>query len=136
MKTRLALLAALGVLAALGLFYLSRNDPEGGAPYPQCVFKQVTGLYCAGCGATRAAHALVHLEVAAALRKNPLLVIGLPFLLLGVAMEGTAWLLGERYRGPRARLRGIWIWTLPAVIIGFWVLRNIPTWPFSMLAPH
>ena len=136
MKARLALLVALGVLAALGLFYLSRNDPEGGALYPKCVFKKVTGYHCAGCGSTRAAHALAHLDVPAALRKNPLFVIGLPFLVTGIAMEGAAWLLGDRYQGPRVRLRGIWIWTVPALLIGFWIARNVPVWPFFLLAPH
>ena len=107
MKQRLALLVALGALGVLGLLYLSRNDPEeAGGVYLKCVFHEVTGLHCAGCGGTRAAHALTKFEFAVAFRKNPLLLILLPFLAVGVALEAAAWMIGEGYRGPRARLPG------------------------------
>lgn len=135
-QVRLAVLAACGVLAALGLVYLFRHDPVGGAPYPKCVFKKTTGFYCAGCGSTRAAHALLHFDIETAFRKNPLLVLGLPFLALGVALELAAWLFGDRYQGPRVRLRGPWIWMIPTLLFGFWILRNVPAWPFTVLAPH
>ncbi|NIP97769.1 MAG: hypothetical protein GWO24_31795, partial [Akkermansiaceae bacterium] len=50
-----------------------------------------------------------------ALRKNPLLVIALPALVVGVVMEGAAWLLGDRYRGPRVRLGRSLAWLVPVV---------------------
>ena len=83
----------------------------------KCAFKQTTGLYCAGCGSTRAAHALVHFDVSTAFRKNPLLVILLPLLAVGIVLEGLAWLLKDRYRGPRVRLPGRLAWVLVAVVL-------------------
>ena len=137
MRPRLALLLALGVLGLLGLCYIRGNDPEAGEAYfPRCMFREVTGLYCAGCGATRAAHALTNLEPGEAFRKNPLLMILLPFLVIGVVLESTAWVIGEGYRGPRVRLPGQLAWSLPVVIVAFWILRNIPGWPFELLAPR
>ncbi len=136
MRSRLTLVAALGVLALLGLVYLAKNDPEGGAPYPKCVFREVTGLHCAGCGSTRAVHALLQLEVGTAFGKNPLLVVALPFLVVGIAMEGAAWVLGDRYGGPRVRLSMFFAWLVPVLIFGFWILRNVPVSPFTLLAPH
>lgn len=137
MKTRLALLLALGVVAVLGIGYLARNDPEGGQAYfPQCLFHTTTGLHCPGCGSTRAAHALTKFDLGSAFRKNPLLVILLPFLTLGIVLEVTAWLMKERYRGPRVRLPGFWCWSLPVLIFSFWILRNVPIWPFELLAPR
>ena len=128
---------ALGLLGLLGLLYLSRNDPEeAGGFYPKCVFREVSGLHCAGCGGTRAAHALTKFELGVAFRKNPLIIILLPFLTLGIALEAVAWVIGERYRGPRARLPGQWAWSLPVVIGAFWILRNVPVWPFELLAPR
>jgi len=136
-KQRLALVLALGLLGLIGFLYLSRNDPEeAGGFYPKCLFREVSGLHCAGCGGTRAAHALTKLEFGVAFRKNPLLMILLPFLAIGVAVELVAWVIGEGYRGPRVRLPGQWTWSLPVVIVGFWILRNIPGWPFELLAPR
>jgi hypothetical protein len=132
----MAMVLALGVLATLGLVYLAQNDPEGGALFPQCVFKKVTGFHCAGCGSTRAAHAMMHFDLETAFRKNSLLVVTFPLLLLGIVMEGSAWLWGERYRGPRVHLSTFWAWTVPVVIFGFWILRNVPVWPFELLAPR
>lgn len=131
------MILALGVLGSLGLAYLSRNDPEeAGGFYPKCVFREVSGLHCAGCGGTRAAYALTKFELGTAFRKNLLLMILLPFLAIGVAFELVAWVIGEGYRGPRVRLPGQWGWSLPIVIVGFWILRNVPVWPFELLAPR
>ena len=128
---------ALGLLGLLGLFYLSGNDPEeAGSFYPKCLFREVSGLHCAGCGGTRAAHALTKFEFGEAFRKNPLLIILLPFAAIGVVLEVMAWVAGEGYRGPRVRFPGQWAWSLPVLIVGFWILRNIPLWPFELLAPR
>ena len=137
MKQRLGLVLALGVLGLLGLCYIQRNDPEaGGSYFPRCMFREITGLHCAGCGGTRATHALTNLEAGVAFRKNPLLVILLPFLVVGVVLESAAWVIGEGYRGPRVRLPGQLAWSLPVITIGFCILRNIPGWPFELLAPR
>jgi hypothetical protein len=135
-KERLAVLMVVAVLASIGLSYLSDNDPERGARYPPCMFRKVTGLHCAGCGSTRAAHALIHIEVGTALRKNALLVLTFPLVVFAIVIEGAAWLLRDRYRGPRVRLSYFWSWALPIVIFGFWILRNIPLWPLELLAPR
>lgn len=41
-------------------------------PVPRCLFKAVTGWPCPTCGGTRALQALLALDMAAALRLNPL----------------------------------------------------------------
>ena len=64
------------------------------------------------------------------------MVAALPLILLGVVIESLAWIMGEGYRGPRVRLPAWAHWVLLTTILGYWVLRNIPAWPFSLLAPH
>ena len=60
-----ATVAACGAVAAAGAWVLQRVDPNAaGSPLPGCVFYQFTGLYCPGCGMTRALHALVHGDLA------------------------------------------------------------------------
>ena len=36
---------------------------------------------------------------------------------------------------PRAFIPHRWIWALPAGVIAFWILRNVPIQPFVALAP-
>ena len=57
---------AVGLIAAAALiaaYY--RLGPESGL-YPRCMFRQLTGLDCPGCGSQRAIHALLHGHVAEA----------------------------------------------------------------------
>lgn len=95
------------------------------------MFYHFTGLYCPGCGMTRAAHALVHGDLAQAVAMNPLLpvlLLALPLLVLHS--------LGYRLPVPQraiAALTSAKFW-LP-LLGGFWVLRNLPWPPFSWLAP-
>jgi hypothetical protein len=134
-RGRVVLGLALVLMAAAVLLVLATHDPAEHGLYPGCHFREMTGWYCAGCGGTRAAYALVHLDFGGALAMNPLFVVAFPFLAALVAMEGGAWLLGERYRGPRVRLPVSCAWWLPAVFLAFWILRNVPNWPFTLLAP-
>jgi hypothetical protein len=127
-----ALLFVGGSLAAL-LFLRLFNPVESGF-YPPCVFHKFTGLYCPGCGATRALYHLVHGHPEAAFAMNPLLVILLPILLYAFLSYA---LLGIRGRG----LPGIFVHpTLIKLIfwtaIAFGILRNIPIYPLNLLAPH
>ena len=103
---------------------------HGGGLY--CVFREVTGLYCPGCGSGRAALALLHGHVGAAFRHNPLLfLLGLPcaallvweylrFVFLGLHLKKPVL---PRWAGSAAL----------ALIMGFWLLRNLPG--FTFLAP-
>lgn len=84
---------------------------------------------------TRASHELLHLRLSKAVSYNPLVVLAAPFLIVWIGVELAAWLFGERYRGPRMRMgkrSGI---AMVVVILLYSVLRNIPVWPFTLLAP-
>lgn len=121
-------IVALGMVA----FLLRRGGPES-LPYA-CTFHELTGLHCAGCGMTRAVHAVLEGRLLEALRLNPLGVVGLPVLALAL----VPWLIGwVRGRPPGWRfpigLRGAVLLVL--VIFGYTILRNLPWMPFSLLAP-
>jgi hypothetical protein len=98
-------------------------DPVHVPIYPVCPFHQWTGLWCPGCGTTRAFHQLLHGNVAAAFRFNALSMTLLP----------VAGYLAVR--GDVSTLKPTWIWALLVVIVTFGVLRNIPVYPFTLLAP-
>ncbi|NNC88752.1 MAG: DUF2752 domain-containing protein [Akkermansiaceae bacterium] len=123
-------------VAAIAAVLLHQANPAEAGWFPKCTFHSLTGWHCAGCGMTRAGHELLHLRFGAALALNPLMII----LLFGggvvAVMEGAAYLLGERYRGPRVRLPAWSAWVFLGVILAYWILRNVPAWPFTLLAPH
>ena len=90
-------------------------------------------LNCPGCGSLRALHHLTHGEFTAAFHCNPLLIFGMPVLLLAV----TRWSIQRRNQPPQAALfaRPAVIWTMLVVIVAFGVLRNLPFAAFAWMSP-
>jgi hypothetical protein len=123
-----ALVAAAA--AAAGLLWIV--DPhQAGNPLPPCPSRWLTGLFCPGCGSTRALHALLHGDLPGALAMNPLLVLSLP----AVAVLALDWLrmLPANLAAVATRLGNARAWAV--LLIGYGVLRNLPWPPFSWLAP-
>lgn len=113
---------------ALVLFFC---DPARAPIYPPCLFHQLTGLSCPGCGSLRALHALLHGHWVAALHFNLLLVASLPlFAWLGFRVARS-----ELRGGPALNIRPFWLWLYVAACIAFGVLRNVPVPFFTVLAP-
>ena len=95
------------------------NDPSApGSRFPGCMFHQATGLWCPGCGLTRATHDLLHGDVVSALGSN----LFTPFVLLAVVATWWAW---------TRRSFGLLI----GAMVLFAMLRNVPAAPFDALAP-
>jgi len=123
------MLAAIGAACAL-LFAL---DPARSPLYPRCVFHLLTSLYCPGCGSLRALHQLLHGHVLTAFGLNALVVLSLPFVAYGLAASVLRW-AGLKPL-PRVHVPAWAGWALLGAVVAFGVLRNLPAWPFSRLAP-
>lgn len=115
-------IAAIVAIAAVALLTVFRCDPQHSKWLPKCLFHEVTGLFCPGCGNTRALHALLHGHILMSLRYNLLLI---PAIL-------TVLLLVMR---PRLALKPSIAWSIAVVVIAFAILRNLPWMPFLLLAP-
>ena len=129
--TRLEATVCLGlVTAALAVYWFIQPGQVSGWLF--CVFHRVTGWYCPGCGSTRAVHLLLHGHALAAVRHNLLLVPALVYLGWAfVAYQRSAWFGTPPLASPRAAVyRAVGL-----VIVVFWVLRNLPWWPCTLLAP-
>jgi hypothetical protein len=138
-----ALLGAAG-LAAVAV--LATVDPEVPGHYPVCPTYALTGLYCPGCGGLRAAHALTQGDLGLALRRNPLVVLGVPVAVwaylawvrrraLGRTARRALGRTARRALGRTARrVPSVALgWGAGALVMVWVVLRNVPA--FAWLAP-
>lgn len=114
------------LIPVLALFVIIYNmfDPEHYSFFPKCLFHLLTGYDCPGCGSQRALHHLLNLRIGKAFRANPLLILALPYIVIGIYFE----YLGGKIRYPliRKRLFGKEaIFIAATVIVAFWVGRNV-----------
>src|SRR5688500_6671777 len=117
----LALVALL--IAATGAAALFAFNPAGSRLFPPCPFHAVTGLYCPGCGSTRAAHHLLHGRVATAFDLNALMVVSLPFLMYAGVLGALRFAGRTPHRPPLSRRLPVWAgWALVAAVVLFAVL--------------
>ena len=123
-----AIFSGAVVLVIVGVVFFF--NPATHHFYPVCLFHQVAGLNCPGCGMTRALFALLHGNFSTALRDNAFFIAGI-FLLGGRGV----WLAAKYFRGqPRGEFfRVNWLWPVLFVAFVFTVLRNLPA--FSFLSP-
>jgi hypothetical protein len=125
--------AAVGTAALAATAFAGAVAPHGQAFYPPCPLHRLTGLWCPGCGATRAVHALATGHLGAAVHDNLLLVAALPI----VVWLWAGWLASASGRPFAHPLRLPRWWAPAAVIVAvvYGVLRNLPFGPFHALAP-
>ena len=120
------------IIGLAALFFLL--NPSEHEIFPRCLFNSLTGYYCPGCGSQRAIHNLLHLDIAG--------VVGNNFLFLPAAL-----LLLYHYLRPPLNNKFNWKlpnifyfkntpWIIFIVVVVFWGLRNLPWYPFSILAPN
>ncbi|MEU8199699.1 DUF2752 domain-containing protein [Streptosporangium sp. NPDC049046] len=136
-----AVLAPLGTALAAGaaVAFVGAVDPNEPGHYPPCPFLLLTGLYCPGCGGLRTVYALAHGDPVAALGLNPLVVLMVPVLvLLWGRWALRAWSVGgsagKSGGGPGWKsIRPVYVWLLLALMVVFWIVRNLPFGEF--LAP-
>lgn len=69
-------------LLLFGVLYSFFVDTTQFEIAPKCMFYQLTGFKCPGCGTQRALHELMHLNFAGVIKYNPILLLGLPYVVL------------------------------------------------------
>ncbi|MCG2429838.1 DUF2752 domain-containing protein [Aequorivita xiaoshiensis] len=99
-----------------------------------CPFYYVSGFYCPGCGSQRAIHLLLHGNIIGAFRFNPLMVITIPIMVYGLGVTIVNWIFGTKHRF-RLFYSKLFIFSFFGMALLYWVLRNIPYYPFKLLAP-
>jgi len=121
-------------LAAGGLLYFLTYDLTSSLiQTPPCLFRTLTGLYCPGCGRRSALIQLARGKLYAAWRLNPLMILFLPAAVLFLFSQVKILFTGRSL--PRFLLHPSLVWTIFGLILAFWIFRNIPLYPFTLLQP-
>ena len=129
---RIALIAGVSsLLLGISLVLYFFDPTTYHAFYPRCLFHQMTGMFCPGCGSLRAAHQLLHGRLVSALHFNALLVLSLPLGVWMAARQGLARLGG---RPPTDLFQTVMLWTGLVVVVLFGLLRNF-SFAHPWLAP-
>src|SRR5471032_2517827 len=102
-------------------------NPSTHGFYPVCLFHQLTGLNCPGCGATRALFALLHGQFLLALKDNALFI----FALAALAARG-AWFAAKQFLHKQTGqfISPEMLWSFLIVAGVFSVLRNFHAFSF------
>ncbi len=101
---------------------------------PPCVISKLTGIYCPGCGAGRASVALLHGNFLAALDYNLFFTLFLPFVIYYLLKLYIKFVFAYDVL-PFFKLKKWHAIAIFAFIVVFTFLRNIPVYPFDILAP-
>ena len=130
---KLKYLGLLLLIITVAFLYFNINPSEVNF-FPKCPLYLTTGIYCPGCGSQRATHHLLNFNFIGVLQQNILYMLGL--VLLGYHLTITSLnlifkknLYNYLYH-PKTPI------FLLIIIVVFWILRNIPYYPFNILAPN
>ncbi len=128
------LLITISVLVGFLLLWLYYNiNPNGQSFIPQCPFHSITGLHCPGCGSQRALHDFLHGRILEGFQHNFLIGLGLLVMFYKIFLWIRTYFYPQKTKNLLYNPKTAWF--ILILVIGFWVLRNIPIFPFNILAP-
>jgi hypothetical protein len=120
--------AAIWASLAVGGAYLYWFEPGKTGFFPSCPFRALTGFNCPGCGTTRALHQLLHGNVVSAFELNPLMILLLPVVVYALVSFTKSAI--TRRPMPNISIQQGYVWLSLIVVLGFWIFRNTPLYPF------
>lgn len=125
--------AAAIMVGSAAVFVVTYFNPVTAGFFPVCPLYAMTGLYCPGCGLTRGFHALFHGDILGALHFNALVpVYFIAFAYVGISL----FFVLVRGRGLSFKFLNVkLVYGFLAVLLVFSVVRNLPFYPFTFLAP-
>ena len=115
------IVSGIAGLAAIVIFIIYGDRIISGGP--GCMFNRVTGLYCPGCGGTRAFYYAVHLHFFKSILCHPIVMYALAayfiFMINTLLVRFTRRFGFEGYPVTVTIIIGV------VVILGQWVIRNV-----------
>lgn len=125
-KKRIWIGVVMIIVTWIGIYLYSQYNPEDTPFFPKCPVYSLTGYKCPGCGSQRAFHHFFQGDFSAAFRYNPLMLLLIPYILLGVYVEYIANRMNPRIVRFRAFFFGKWAALALAILILFYTIgRNV-----------
>lgn len=115
-------------------YFYTYNPSADSGHFVSCPSKSILGLNCPGCGSQRLIHHLFHLNFEEAFKYNPLLFIFFPFVIYLAGIFISNLLFGTKYR-VMLLYKNWFVYMLFGIFILYGILRNLPYYPFTLLAP-
>ncbi len=130
MKFKHLALLGLGIIAVFLYYFINPSEVDY---LPKCVLYSTTGIFCPGCGSQRATHYLLNFNILGILQQNifyfiVLIILGYHLLITSLNLLLKKKIYNYVYH-PKTPI------IILIVLILFWILRNIPFYPFTLLAP-
>lgn len=131
-KDKTTAIILMVVTSAVGMYVYFFN-PLNGLFYPPCWFHELTGLFCAGCGITRASHSFLNGDIQQALDYNLLFPLLIGIILFWMVKIGGIFFFNKTIK-PTYKPK--WLYWGLCIIIGiFAVVRNLSHPAFHWMAP-
>lgn len=126
-KKRLLKLIIGGIaVVVIGLLYAILGNLIG--HYVPCLFHEVTGLKCPGCGMTRMCRALLELDFKSAFYYNKAVFLLLPYFCFLTYRYGVRYIKEGTFRVSKKDEKGLWL--VIAVLVSYSIIRNIVPLPY------
>ncbi|WP_375242593.1 DUF2752 domain-containing protein [Lacinutrix sp.] len=127
----LSIILVLAISGLLALYFL--YNPATNTFFPKCVFYTTTNLYCPGCGSQRAIHNILKGNILNGIRHNILIVLLFLVLIYKAILFILKLLLKKEYNSLLNN--PIVTKSILVFVLAYWILRNISSYPFTLLAP-
>ena len=114
------------LISFLIIYFILNELLDVGIP---CLFYEITGYYCPGCGITRLLFSLLKLDFYQAFRYNPLIFI----LIIITVIYWLVKFILKKFMNISIEIPNYVYYILLVIVIIFGILRNIPM--FDFLSP-
>lgn len=130
MKLKTIGLLCVGMIVAILYFYFNPNTTF----FPKCPLYSFTGIYCPGCGSQRAFYSLLHFDFKGVISQNILFLLSALLLFYYLIINVLNTFFNKNIKNFLQHKKAPIV--LLVLVILFWIFRNIPTYPFALLAPE
>ncbi len=132
-KLKPSIKVTLILIGTILFVYIYKNFSPNQYLFPKCPVHSFTGLYCPGCGSQRAIHSFLNLNFKDVFSYNPLVGIILSAIVIDILLFTLNIKRFRLYTFLKTNRYSSLI-VLYTVIL-FTIFRNIPVFPFTLLAP-